>query len=396
MPLYKYKASALDGKIISGEANAADEIQLNEFLRRSKSYYLISCKEHSRKVHARKLKAMEISDFCRQIGAMLGAGITLVRAMSILLERELSPNMEKVVNELYRVIKQGTSLSEAMENIDGAFPPLLINMIKAGEESGSLDKTCVKMASHFENEHKTNSNIKSALAYPILLVVLMICAIIGIFTFILPKFLTLFDDMDTKLPVLTQIVIGISNVFTQKWYILLIVTGAVIFGFKILLSIPKVKLFVSGAMLKMGKIGKLLKIIYTARFCRTFSSLYAGGISILNAFKISKDTIGCPYIAEQFDSLIQDIRQGVSISESIKKIDGFDSKLKSTVLIGEESGRLQEMLESTADTYDYESEVSIKKLTMMIEPIMICVIGGMVAVVFLSVMMPIYSLYSSF
>lgn len=394
MPLYKYKASDLNGKILKGEMNAADEAQLNDFLRRSRNYYLLDCKEKSQKMHARRLKQMEISDLCRQLGAMLGAGITLVRAMNILLERDLSPNMLKVVNELYRVVKQGTPLSEAMDNISGAFPSLLINMIRAGEESGTLDKSCAKMATHFENEHKTNSNIKSALAYPILLVVLMIIAVIGIFTFILPKFLSMFDGME--LPALTKVVVGISHFFTQKWYILIIVGVAVFFGIRVLMAIPRIRIFLSGALLKMGKVGRLFKIVYTARFCRTFSSLYAGGISILNAFKIAKDTIGSEYIAIQFDDLIQDIRQGVSISEAISKVDGFDSKLKSTVLIGEESGRLQEMLESTADTYDYESEVSIKKLTMMIEPIMICLIGVMIAVVFLSVMMPIYSMYSSF
>ncbi len=266
-------------------------------------------------------------------------------------------------------------------------------MIRAGEESGKLDEICMKMADHYQNEHKTNSNIKGAMAYPAVLGVLTVVAVIIIFVKILPNFFKLFEGME--LPIPTQIVIWISKLFTERWYILVFAILAIMVIYKILSSIELVKLQLDKFKLTIPMIGNLMKTIYTARFCRTLSSLYTSGMPIVLALQTAKTTVGNRFVAFQFDDAIKKIQQGVSMSAALKDISGFDKKLYSTVLIGEESGRLDDMLISTADSFDYESEAAIRKLTGLIEPIMIIFMALIIGFVFVSVMMPIYALYQS-
>lgn len=394
MASYKYKASTLSGTIKKGLREASDEFQLKDLLR-NENLYLISCTEHENNIRSRRLKNLELSDFFRQMAAMIDSGISIFASLDILTQRAFSPNMTKVVATMHRLVKIGTPLSVAMKQTNGAFPPIAISMVEAGEASGKSDQIFTRLADHFENENKTTSTIKGAMTYPIILLCLLIVAVIAIFTFILPRFMTLFSGMDVEMPLPTRIVIAISNFFTQKWYILIMAAVILFMLGSTLLSMPKVQIFLTKALLHAGKIGHLLSIIFSARFCRTFSSLYSSGLSIINACQISKSTIGCPYIASQFDRVISDIRQGNTISESLGRVDGFDIKLKSTIHIGEESGRLETMLTTTADAYEYESEQSIKKLTSLIEPIMICLMGVIIAFVFVSVMLPIYNLYAS-
>ena len=393
MASYKYKAATLNGTIKKGLREASDEIQLKELLR-SEKLYLISCTEFEKSSRSKRLKDLELSDFFRQMSAMFNSGISIFAALDILTQRELPPNLAAVVSKMQRLVKIGTPLSGAMKETNGAFPQIAISMVEAGEAGGNSDQIFGRLANHFENENKTSSTIKGAMTYPIILVCLLIAAIIAIFTFILPRFMSIFNGMEVEMPLPTRIVLAISNFFTQKWYILIMVVFVLYILISALLSMPKVQIFLTKQLLHAGKIGHLLSIIFSARFCRTFSSMYSSGLSIISACQISRSTIGCPYIASQFDKVISDIRQGCTISDSIGQVDGFDIKLKSTIHIGEESGSLENMLNTTADAYEYESEQSIKKLTSLIEPIMICFMGVIIAFVFVSVMLPIYNLYA--
>lgn len=392
MPLYAYTAASMGGKNIKGKSEAGDINQLRDRLK-AQQLFLIDSEELDVRVHNKRMKLPDVSDFCRQIGSMLGSGITLVKSMSILLMRDLKPKQIALYTELFQNVKRGTPLSDSMEALGGAFPDLLINMIRAGEESGNMDRTCMRMAEHYEKEHRLNANVKSALAYPCFLMVILTLAVIGIFTFIMPNFMALFENMELPLP--TKIVVAISDFITGKWYILLTIVGALGLLIAFLLTNPRTRVRIDKFLVHFGKVGKLLKIIYTSRFCRTLNSLYSSGMSIIQCLQISKSIIGNSYISSQFDDMIRKVRQGVSLSTAISEVDGFDKKLYSTILIGEESGRLDELLEATADSYDYESEIALKKLTSMIEPLLIVTMALVIGFVFISVMLPIYNLYSS-
>ncbi|MBS7370053.1 MAG: type II secretion system F family protein [Oscillospiraceae bacterium] len=391
MAEYSYLAAKHDGKTVKGTLVAGSPDMLKDNLRRQQLYLLEY--DEIKKAGGKRLKATQLADFCRELSSMLGTGVSLVRAMQIIMNRDLSPAMKTTFTALNQQIKRGIALSEAMEMQDEVFPELLISMVKAGEANGKLDEALKKMASHYEAEHRTNQDIKGAMTYPIILIVITILVIIAVFTFIFTRLMTVFGDME--LPTITQVMMGISNFLTQQWFMAIVIVLAVGIAIYWITRLEKVKYGWDKFIVKLPKIGPLLKIIYTARFARTFSSLYSGGLTILNALQISKDTIGNRYIAGQFDGVIRMVRQGTSLSEALAAVDGFDVKLTETIAVGEETGRVDELLLSIADSFDYESSMAIKKLVKLIEPIMILIMALVILTVMLSVMLPIYELYGN-
>lgn len=391
MAEFSYIAAKPDGKTVRGKATAGNADMLKDNLRRQQ-LFLLDCDE-IKKSGGKRLKAQQLAELCRELSSMLGTGVSLVRAMQIILNRDLSPTMKTTFTALNQQIKRGIALSEAMEEQDEVFPELLVSMVKAGEANGRLDEALKKMSSHYEAEHRTNQDIKGAMTYPIILIVITVVVIIAVFTFIFPRLMSVFGDME--LPVITQVMIAISNFLTQQWFMAIVIALAIGIGIYWITRIEKVKFGWDKLIVRMPKIGPLLKIIYTARFARTFSSLYSGGLTILNALQISKDTIGNRYIASQFEGVIRSVRQGTSLSDALKEVDGFDVKLTETIAVGEETGRVDELLICIADSFDYESAMAIKKLVKLIEPIMILIMAMIIVTVMMSVMLPIYEMYGT-
>jgi type IV pilus assembly protein PilC len=266
-------------------------------------------------------------------------------------------------------------------------------MIRAGENTGRLDSTCEKMAVNYDKEHRLNAKVNQALVYPIILIVLIIGVVLIIFTFVLPQFMGLFENMELPLP--TKIVMGISDFLIAWGMWVLIGIVAAVAGLIALLRQPGPRRSFDHLKLRLPKIGQLLRIIYTARFARTLSSLYVSGISMIQALTIARTTIGNSYIAAQFDDVIEALGNGRTLSQALAAVDGFEPKLRSTVLIGEESGNLEKMLESVADQYEYDSEMATQSLVTLIEPVLIVFMAVIVAFVIISVLMPIYQLYSN-
>lgn len=391
MPLYKYTAKDISGKINKGALNAVDAQALKLALKET-GLYLEKYTESVDKNRDKKLKAAELSSFCREISSMLSAGVTLVRAMNIITNRDLSPKLRYAFTEVSVSIKRGVSLSDAMILLGRTFPPMLINMVKAGEASGRLDETMEKMAEYYEKENRLAKSIRGALIYPCILACLTVAVAIGLMTFVVPMFSDIFEGME--LPAVTRVVMGISNGLTDHFVTVIIVATIICLAIYFIMQVEKVRFALDKFKLRIPGIGKLLKIIYTARFTRTLSSLYSSGLSIINALTISKDTVGNRYIASQFDGVIHLVRAGNTLSSSLSTIDGFDKKLCETIAVGEETGSLDSLLISVADSFDYESNMAIKKLMTMIEPIMIIILAAFVLIIMLSVLLPIFSMYS--
>jgi type IV pilus assembly protein PilC len=382
----------LDGAKRTGSVEAATVDALAAALQKE-NLFLTKWSTSKPKVETRKLTTSEVADFCRQLGAMLSAGIMLIRAMNILTQRSnLKPYIRKIYDDLMVDLQRGSTLSEAMANRGKAFPELLVSMIRAGENTGKLDATCEKMAITYDKEYRLNSKIKQAMVYPAILVVLIIGVILVIFTFVLPQFMDLFENMVLPLP--TRVVMGFSDFLVNYGMWLLIGLVAVIASFVALLQKPVPRRTLDHFKLKLPKIGHLLSTIYTARFARTLSSLYVSGISMIQALNIARSTIGNKYIEAQFDGVIEALGNGRTLSQALATVDGFEAKLRSTVLIGEESGNLEKMLESVAEQYEYDAEVASQSLVTLVEPVLIVVMAVIVAFVIISVLMPIYQLYS--
>lgn len=391
MAAYQYTASSLGGKIKKGKINASNPNQMKEALKKEE-LFLIEYKEIVDKKREKKLNGKEISEFCRELSALLGSGVSVVRSFNIICKRQSTPKLKAVYNDIAVQIKRGVPLSDAMAMQGRTFPEMLINMIKAGEASGKIDQTFEKMSVHYEKEYRMSNTIKSAMAYPKMLGGLLVVIVFALFTFIMPKFFDLFEDME--LPILTRIVMGISTFFTENIFLIVIIAASVGIAGYIILQIYAVRRMIDKIKIKLPKIGNLMKIVYTSEFARTLASLYASGMNIVESLQIAKNTVPNVYIREQFEPAIRSLRSGVALSEVLSNIDGFDMKLSQTVEVGEETGRLEAMLVSTADSYEYESQQAIDKIISVIQPVMIVGIAGIVLVIVGAVMLPIFSLYS--
>lgn len=394
MPEYAYVAKGLDAKTVRGTHEAVDAQQLADWLREQNLFLLKYRERAADQQRGYRLKATELADFSRQVGTMLASGIPLTRAVSILLQRPMKEKVAKVYTEIYRSLQRGHTLSQAMAEQSGSFPELMINMFRAGESSGRLDKTAIRMADFYDKEHRLHNKIRGALTYPAILLVLTVVVVIGMFTLILPQFFSLFEGLDT-LPLPTRIVLAISDFMSHNWLYVIIGILIAVAGISMLLRLPRVHLIMDRLKLRLPKAGKLLGVIYTARFARTLSSLYVSGLTMINALQIAARTVGNQYINSQFPKVVRLVRDGKPLSASIAQVDGFDAKLSSIIFVGEESGKLDDMLESVADTFDYESEAATQRLVSILEPLLIVLMALIIGSIMISVILPLMQLYNS-
>lgn len=393
MATYKYTARNLASKKTSGEMEAQSREELARKLRQD-NLYLIDCKEAvSDSADEYKMKLNELSSFSRDIGTMLSSGLSLINIFSIMIKRETKEKLKHIYNDIYIQLQRGETLSSAMEMKGKAFPSLMIQMYRSGETSGQMAQVALTMAKQYEKDHRLNKKVQSAMIYPIVLVIVTILILIVIFVGVLPKFFDLFEGVDV--PFITTLIMGMAKGFVSNWLYLLIGFLVLLILLSSLMQVSSVRLWVDRKKLKIKKFGKLLSIIYTARFARTLCSLYSSGIGIVTALMITRSTIGNKYLESQFDHVIRSVRNGTSLSNSISEIDGFDPKLTSSIYVGEESGRLGDILTSLADDFDYEAEVASTQLVAIMEPLMIIVLALIILVVVLAVILPIYSIYQN-
>lgn len=395
MPTYLYTAKDVESHVIRDSMVASDVAQLETKLKQKKLFLVSARQVKGKGESSYKFKTEELTDFNRQLASMLASGITQARALNIMMQRDMKKNVKNVYNHLYQELQQGSVLSDALEKQTGCFPEIMINMYRAGEASGAMEQVANKLAEHFMKEQKTQNKIKSAMTYPIILIVLSVVIMLGVFIFVLPNFFDMFDSVGAEIPALTKVVMSISRFLIDNLLWVLLGTVFVVVILIMIFRLPSVKLSMDRFRLHLPKIGSLLKIIYTARFARTLSSLYSSGLSMLKALEISASTIGNTYVSNQFKEVSERVRSGATLSGAIQPVDGFDKKLISTVYIGEESGRLDEMLDSIADSFDYESEEAIDKLITFIEPAMILIMGLLIGTVVLSVFLPLFSMYNA-
>lgn len=394
MPKYSYKAKEDNGKIVMGFLQAADENDLHQKLR-IENKYLISAKREEETKRLRRIKAKYLSDFCRQIGTLSSSGVSLVRALNMVAQDETNKINEKTVYEnLLRQVRQGTALSDAMEEQGDAFPELLINMFRSAETAGNLDVTAMRMADFYDRQFRMNTKISNSTLYPKILSGIIVVVVIFMLGYILPQFQDLFDQME-ELPIPTKILFFMSDGVKDHWLILLIILAFMIPAVILICHLPAVKLQLDKLRIRLPVFGKLLKIIYTARFARTISSLYSSGIPIVQALQIGRKTIGNTYIDSQFDTAVAKVRTGGNLSDALDGIDGFTKKLTSAVKVGEETGSLDTMLNSIADSMEYESNMAIDKMVASLEPVLIVVMAIIVGFIMVSVLMPIYGSYDA-
>lgn len=393
MAKYKYRAADIRGRTVRGVMAAADEIELHEKLK-AEGRYLTSAKVLAERQYFRSLKAMALADFCREVGMLLGAGVSLARALGIISQNESVKFSERAIYiELLRLIRQGIALSDAMESLGSTFPPMLVHMFRAAEAAGNMDVTANCMAEHYSKEHRLNTKVKNSTAYPKILCFTIVGVVAILIGYVLPQFESLFSMMD-ELPLPTRFLFWITNMASRYWYLVLIGIAVGIAVIRMACSIGSVRLWMDKMKVHLPLTGKLWRVIYTARFARTLSSLYSAGIPIVPAMQIARNSIGNTYIDKQLDRTVFAVRAGENLSDALEPIDGFIKKLAFSVRVGEETGSLDSMLDSTADALEYESETAVNKMISYLEPGLIIVMALVVGFIMIAVMMPIYESYS--
>ncbi len=390
MALYKYKARNENGKDISGSRQAFNEDDLYARLK-EEGLLAYSIQEQKAAKRTTPLKLGQLADFSRQVGNLLASGVSLVKTLNIIgQEPNLKPKEKAVYSDVLQLIREGHSLSDAMEEQGRVFPPMMIHMYRSAETGGNLDRTALRLAEHYNKEDQVNKKINNATTYPKILSVIIVLVVVIILEFVIPQFKTLFDKME-EMPLSTTMLLWIAEVVQSHWLIILLFLIAFIAALFLVLQIPAVRLKVDFIKVRMPLLGRLFKIIYTARFSRSLVSLYSSGIPIIVALQISCKTINNSYIESQFDDLIFSLKAGKNLSEGLKKVDGFSQKLVSVIQVGEEAGTLDIMLESMANNMEYEAEMAIQKMVSYLEPAMIVIMGIIVGFVMVAVITPIYS-----
>lgn len=393
MARFRYTAKDMSGKMHRGTMEVPTENVLIQQLK-EQNLFLVEAKNLTDAKGYQKLKAKQLAAFCKELSTLLASGVSLVRALDIISDQEGIPPKEKEVYQAVLMdLRKGISLSEAMET-KKCFPDLMIGMLRAGEGSGNLDQVTDRLATQYEKDYKLTQQVKSAMTYPCILLMMCVVIVILIVTFILPQFQSLFDQMDS-LPVITNILIACSDFLVHKWYLALLAVFTIVMIIRLLAAIPAVRRQLDYRKVHMPVFGKLFKVVYTARFARTLSSLYSSGMPIATAIGIAGNTIDNSYIEEQFEQVVMKVRSGVPLSQALRDVDGLQKKLSSTILVGEESGRLDVMLDSIAATMEEDAEAATKRMVTLLEPILIVFMAVIVGCIMIGVMLPIYQSYSA-
>ena len=335
--------------------------------------------------------------FSRQFAAMVNAGVALVRCLGVLTEQCPNPKLKKALIAISKEVQEGTNLSEAMRKHPKCFDTLYVSMVQAGEVGGVLDEVLNRLAKLLEDMARLKNQIKSALAYPVVVGILAILVFFGMTIFLIPIFAAIFKDLGTELPPLTQFMLGVSEVLRDP--IKLSIVAAVIFG--IVFSIrtyyktPMGRVQIDRFLLKMPLFGDLNEKSAVARFCRIFGTLTRSGVPILQSLDIVRDTSGNQVIANAVESAKLEIQNGGMISLALQKEQVFPLLAIQMMSIGEETGELDSMLMKVADFYEDEVEQAVKALTSIIEPLMMVVLAFMVGIILLSMYLPLFKVFDS-
>jgi type IV pilus assembly protein PilC len=336
----------------------------------------------------------DLAIMSRQMATMIGAGLSLLRTLSILSEQTESKPLTKVLVAVTKAVESGSSLSDAMYKHPVDFPPIMINLVRAGETGGFLEGSLETIATNFEKEVKLRGSIKSALTYPVIVLIMAVVAVAAMLIFIVPTFKTMFDSLGGTLPIPTQMLVWMSSIMV--WLAPLLVVVGIVFAiwWRANKNTERVVRTVDPLKLRMPVFGSLLKKIAVARFCRNFASMIGAGVPILQALHIVGETSGNWVIERALHSVADSVRQGRSIAEPLAASPVFPSMVTQMIAVGEDSGSLQQMLNKIGDFYDAEVESATEQLTAMIEPLMVAVLGVIVGGMIVALYLPIFQITS--
>jgi type IV pilus assembly protein PilC len=337
-----------------------------------------------------KLKDMVV--FSRQFSSMIGSGVAMLRTLTIMTDQCENPKLKRTLDAVRKSVESGSALSDAFNKHPDVFDKLYVSMVRAGEAGGILDEVLKRLADFLEARQKLNAKVKSAMVYPSVVLAVALIVFWAMLTFILPIFQNLFKTVGGELPAYTQMLINLSEFMRSIWMLLFVVSvTAAVWGLKRWYATESGKLQIDTLVLRLPVFGDLMKKVSIARFSRTFGTLVRSGVPMLSALDVVKDTSGNAILAQSVDKISREVREGGTISKPLSKDPLFPPMVTQMVAVGEETGRLDDMLQKVAEFYDMEVENAVEALTSLLEPIMVVGIGGIVGSVVVGMYLPIFT-----
>jgi type IV pilus assembly protein PilC len=342
----------------------------------------------------KRVKAAELTVMTRQLATMISSGMTLLRAFYVLEEQQENPLLKETLSTIREEIEAGLSFSEALLKHPKIFSPLYVAMVRAGEAGGVLEESLDRVADQLEKDDALRRQVKSAMAYPTVVLSFAICVLIALIAFIVPVFVGVFAQFGGELPMITKFTVALSDAVTGRWYLLLGGTAAVVYGFRRWKKSSIGRPQWDRIRLRFPfKIGVTVQKISLARWSRTFSALYSAGVPIMQAIEVTGQTAGNAVVEEAMGAVIESVKAGGSIAAPLKDAPVFPAMVASMIAVGEETGNLDAMLSKVADFYESEVEAAVKALTSILEPIMIVFVGAIVGFIVIAMYMPMFKVY---
>jgi general secretion pathway protein F len=399
MPLFEYKAVAPSGETVQGTMEAASLELLISKLQESGNIPL-QARESGQggfslaglTLGRRGMNAREVGEFTQQMSTLLGAGLPLDRSLQVLIDLAENDRVRRTVGEIRDRVREGGSLSDALEQQHGAFNRLFVNMVRAGEVGGTLDVTLLRLTEYLERSRELKDSVISALIYPALLLLLAAGSLILLLVYVIPQFTPIFEELGGDLPLITKIVLFFGSILQNFWWALALLVALIVWQFRVMLADPERRFAWDTRVLKMRWVGDLVGKIETARLTRTLGTLLVNGVPLLSALSIARNVISNTVLRQDVVEAASEVKTGGGLARNLAKGGRFPRLALQMISVGEETGRLDDMLIKVSDSYDLEVRNTIDRLMSIFTPVVTLLLAVLIGTIVMSVLVAILSI----
>ncbi|MCA9522031.1 MAG: type II secretion system inner membrane protein GspF [Myxococcales bacterium] len=412
MPVYEYRGLSTKGKQVRGVFDAENpralrtalkrqEIYLTEFVEQNASgsdrgaarkanitEAAVTSREIDFRKYFQRVRKMDVAIATRQLATLLRAGIPMVESLNAIIDQTEQEKFKAIITQVRKAVNEGSSLANALVEHKAIFGDLYVNMIRAGETSGTLDLVCSRLADFTESQVEMRSKLVGAMMYPVIMVIVAVSIVTLLMVFLVPKMVEMFEMLGSEIPLMTRILIGISGFIGSWWWLLIMLFAGSVYGFRKWKETDGGRVRWDGFTLKVPVFGKLLRMIAVARFSRTLGTLLKSGVPVLNAMTIVNNIVTNRVLNKVIEEARDSIKEGESIAAPLKRSGQFPPLMTHMIAIGEKSGHLEEMLENVAGAYETEVESRISAMTSILTPLIIVFMGIVVALLAMSFLLP--------
>jgi len=394
LPVFEYKGKSVTGVAVQGQLKAKTKADLERTLR-SNRILVTSVSRKASDLNIKigtGIKKIHISRFTRQFSTMIGAGLPMVQCLDILSQQMEAAELRKIVGQIKESVQSGTTLSEALRKHKKVFDDLYVNMVEAGEVGGALDTILVRLANYREKADQLARKVKGAMVYPIVVSIVAIGVTVAMLKYIVPVFAKMFSDLGAELPGATQIILSISDILNDYFWVFILAVAAMVVTYKMVGRTPNGRLQIDKLKLRIPAIGTLIRKSSVARFSRTLGTLISSGVSILDALDTTARTAGNRVVHDAIKKATLAIAEGDTITGPLKESGVFPPMVVQMISVGEKTGGLDEMLNKIADFYDEEVDAAVAALTSLIEPVVIVVMGAVIGGILIAMYLPMFDI----